>query len=411
MTFFKNGIIGNILKIVTGSTVAQIIYLISLPYVTRIYPPEYWGALAIVVSASMIISSFNTLQLETLLVVKHKYLNPNKVGDITVINLIITLIVMIVLFLGLIINKILYSPIDNYNLLFYGCLIAFLFGIYRTFENSHSGFRQYLTITNGEIIYRISIVFMQILFYLIGAIKYGLILSAIFSRLVSTSYLSYRSNYRFNNLKLKFNKKLIFNNLNYSRDITLQNLLNTTSQYMPSLLLALSYTSSEIGNYFFILGVLQMPVNIITGSLGKVLLKEYSENDDANMNALNWLVSKYLLVIGLPSLFIVFLFGNDLIKLVFGENWLLAGKLIPFVATWVFAMSLSASFRMKYHVCNAQKELLKQENFLFISRITTLLICINLIPKFETTIMIYCLVGVIFNFILIFQAPKSRLIL
>ncbi|NVJ64201.1 MAG: lipopolysaccharide biosynthesis protein [Flavobacteriaceae bacterium] len=406
---FKDSVAGNIAKLASGSILAQILYLLSLPYITRIYPSEYWGLLAIVVSTSMIISSFNTLQLETLLVLKHKEFNPHKITEIVFINIGITLLVLIVISIGVIVNEVLFLANIDFKLIYLGTCLAFVFSTYRILENSLTGFKKFATIAKGVLLYRVSMIIAQLAFYAVGVIEYGLILSAFISRTISSIFFKKKSQFALKKFRFKASTKIILENSNYSRDITIQNFLNTCSQYLPSLLLVLSYSNEEVGNYFFIIGVTQMPINIINSSLKKVLIKEYSENNSEKMNSLNRKVFKKLLLIGFPLILIAFLAGETIISFAFGNEWEIAGNLIPFVTLWMFAMALSTSFRMKYHACSEQKKLLKLEKILFFTRVACLLLCVSLKPKFELTIAIYCLIGLIINLVLIIKAPTKKL--
>ena len=59
--FYSTGIFKNMLTLATGSGVAKVIGLISIPFITRIYGPENLGALSIFIAIVALMVPFGSL--------------------------------------------------------------------------------------------------------------------------------------------------------------------------------------------------------------------------------------------------------------------------------------------------------------------------------------------------------------
>ncbi len=123
--------------------------------------------------------------------------------------------------------------------------------------------------------------------------------------------------------------------------------LSIFSEQVPIYLLSYYFSQSIIGFYSLGLRLLTMPMNLLGNSIGEVFFQRESQNKSENALLLENLF-KCLVLFGMPAFFLLGIIGEDLFTLVFGLNWSEAGIYAQIFSFCIFIrfITVPASYLM-----------------------------------------------------------------
>ena len=311
--FFKN-----VLTLITGTTIAQVVPLLSYPLLTRLYTPSDFGLLGVFVSIYTILSVFATGKYELAIVLAKK--NKEAV-TLVYICLIINIVFSLFLLLVIIIfnNKIL-DLSGNQSLgywLYFIPLVVFLLGIFQTFTYYNTREEAFKEISKSRIAKSISLSTVQVLVGISKFSSIGLILGNIVSNFTSNLNLIKtfikKEGVKINNsIKIKELKEVSRKHINFPKYILFSTLLNTASVQLPIIIFSIYYSSSFVGQFTLSQKVLSLPMILIGGAIGQVYYQKIAKNSSDNIvGDMTMKLYKVLLSIGIVPLVFVLFFGDS----------------------------------------------------------------------------------------------------
>ena len=186
-------------------------------------------------------------------------------------------------------------------------------------------------------------------------------------------------------------------------------LLTNIITWLPVFVLGIFFTNEIVGQYALANRILITPLAIIGGSLSQVLLKDFSQkiNNKESLAPsifLIWGVSFILLFI--PTS-IVFIYGEYLISILLGDQWLISGKLITLLI-------IPTMFNFCLNLTSASHAVFRLQH---ISLISSILILVAKIAatfffngSYTSLLLVYVLVDTFFiiavNVIVIYKMKK-----
>lgn len=241
--------------------------------------------------------------------------------------------------------------------------------------------------------------FATILCYVLHLKINGLIVGFMIGNICSYLYLFIiKSKYGIvqNNENSSFSPKIAFGSfLTFG---TLSSLLNALGRHLPVFFFRLFYGLDVVGSYSFANRIVQAPLAIVSQSLGRVFFQKAAEQENSNPKLNKSLIYNTLLFSTLSSilpLFLLGIFGASFFVFVFGQQWLEAGKIAMILSPIFFISFVAQPISMFLDVKNK----LKWEfmfNFIMVLVRVSILFFMGLNFKFETTLMTYSIVGVLF---------------
>lgn len=114
--------------------------------------------------------------------------------------------------------------------------------------------------------------------------------------------------------------------------------LNSLSQNLPSLLLAIFFNPSQVGLFLLADRILRVPSALLGQAVRKVFFQKATETYRADGSLLKPVlrVTLGLAVVGVIPFFFVGVYGPELFGLVFGTAWTHAGEYGRWMAVWMF---------------------------------------------------------------------------
>ena len=173
--------------------------------------------------------------------------------------------------------------------------------------------------------------------------------------------------------------------------------LNTASKHLPFYLLIPLFDAGVAGQFNQADRVLMLPVVLVAMSIGNVFYESAAKAKQESEEALAKTTYKTflrLLILGLPFLVIIMLWGPELFGLVLGEEWTTAGAYARWLMPWLFVVFMASPLSYLIDVQRKLKEFLFFNIALFVVRFLALYLGGLYFSALET-MMIYGLSGMV----------------
>lgn len=337
--------IRNVTVLATGTAAAQVIVLISAPFITRLYGPEAFGILGVFMAIAQIIISISALTYPIAIVLPRDDRNAKKIIRLSLyicFSIAMLTSFILVFFNEPVIKLLQLQEISSY--LFLIPLIVILSGLMQVSE-------QWL-IRTGQFGISAKVTFWQS--SLINGSKIGIgLINPITSVLVVLDTLSSgfkaimmmffirKSNYKHRYDQNEPQLSIIELAKKY-KDFPLYRapevLINSVSQRVPILMLTTFFGPAAAGFYTLGNTVLQKPIQLIGKSVGDVFYPRISEAAKNEENLTN-LIKKATLAlagIGIIPFGTIIIFGPWIFSFVFGTEWFVAGKYAQWIGIFLF---------------------------------------------------------------------------
>jgi O-antigen/teichoic acid export membrane protein len=317
-----------------GTLVAQLITLTSIPILTRIYDPETYGFLAVLILATSAILPMVTLKVETLIFTISDEEEVVSLISLTRDFLLITsLCISIIVFGILILVKNLSARISlEYSFYFLIILLSQSSVLLLVQINLYA--KKYMNITKSSIYQNLGISIFQIGFglfrpsitSLIGGFVTGKILGILpLWKLAKTRYVSL---WQFSSIKLRKLREMF----SKSKKIILGSTLDIAHAFIPTFFIGSMFGAQYSGYTAVVVTILGVPSTFIGGAIGSILLAEFS---DIKTSETYRQIRRYLRpFIALSVLYsaTLLIFGKELFLVVLGESWKESANLVKFLA-------------------------------------------------------------------------------
>ncbi|MCJ7523770.1 MAG: oligosaccharide flippase family protein [Candidatus Aminicenantes bacterium] len=405
----KGSFRANLITLMTGTAIAQMIMVAISPVLTRLFAPEAFGALGVYLSLLAISGAVVTLRYDQALMLPK---NSEVAAALFWSSILSVAAISGFIFLGCVLFfKQIISILKLRDLsivIFLLPVSLFFFGIYVTLNSWSTRQKKFGRSSISQVVRSLSIAAVQIFSGILKTGPMGLIGGALagdFLAALTLGRLVKRDDWPI--LKRSFCLDKIKNVARQYRDFPLfsstQNLLNAISQNIPLLLLAKFFGPAVAG--FYVLGVrgIQIPMNFFLTSLRQVFFQRASElhNQGGDTYALFKRTTLQLLaMVAVPALTII-LFGPRIFAFVLGRKWVIAGEYARWLILWLMLMFANVPAVLFAQICRKQKAVLIQDICLLIFRVLAIVIG-GRRGNPLLAVVLYSLVGVFFNLFIIF---------
>jgi len=374
---------GDFFRLFGGTLLVQVILFFTSPIITRIYGPQAYGLSSLFLSIVGILGVVICLRYESSIML------PEKQDDAASLFLLSVVIAVVISLASIPILFLVepyalqllnapemgpYFPLISLSLLLYGLFISF------TYWNSRS--REFSRLSMARVGGSTTTTALQLSAGYTGFNTGGnLILSGISGSAMSSAILGahiwkrdrgfLKKCFRWSKLKAGLRRYK-----NFSIYDTWSGLLNMTSWQLPPFLLAIFFTSAEVGYYALGIMTLQLPVNLIGASVSQVFFQRSAEHKmkKRDLSRVVIPVEARLFSIGLfPFLMLVFI-GPYLYSSFFGGEWAQAGLYAGVLAPWMFLVFATSPISTLFAVLEKQKVSLALNGILFPLRFGALVV-------------------------------------
>lgn len=416
-SFLKKEFVKNVLTLITGSALSQVVVYASILLLTRLFSAELFGIYILFSSATIILKPLATLQFEFAIVL------PKKDKDAINLFAFSTLILIFYCLLLLLIVSLFKTEILDFfnitvlsNFIYLLPLNVFLFGLIANFDYWNNRNDNFKAISKGLFLKSSSMSATQIATGFSSYNSLGLIPGMLIGHVLQIFYL----------LQLTYNKlqplckevsvtRMLFLAKKY-KDIpifnSIINLTNNLSNELPVLLITKYFGLASSGIYGLAVKFMKAPIGVVQQSVNQVFFNKATKlyNDQGNLYALVLKTAKHLLIISLLIFTPLFILSYYL-EFLFGEGWTDVGLYARILIPWLFFAFLSNPLNSLILILNKQKTMLVLDIALLIFRFLALFCGYYLYNDIIIALALFSMVGMIFNiliFIYLLQTSKEK---
>jgi O-antigen/teichoic acid export membrane protein len=359
--YLANPSMKNVLMIMSGTFLSQVLPILFFPILSRLYTPADYGVLGIFMSISMLLTVISNLQLN------HAILIPKENDD-----------ALSVLFSGVIIVSAFAAVIAVPSFLFadeisgvfnaghYTYWVYFLpFTILLSGLNiqlSSWFIRQanFKVITRSRVSAAVVSIFVSLGIVLIVKGPFGLTLSYFASALVNTiillSAFKYKASFKLQPVRL------IRANISKYQQFSIYTLptelISNFAQQLPLFIFSVYSGVQSVGWFSRSRQILGIPITYFSSSIAEVYKQKASEafrNNPANLRPLFVKTFRHLFFVSIFPFLAIAIFAPDIFAIAFGENWREAGVFTQALSFMYFLKLICSPLSYNFYLFNKQR--------------------------------------------------------
>lgn len=406
----KGGFVKNVGMLVGGTAFSQLIALLALPILTRLYSPEDFGILAVYTSVLSLISVIACLRFEIAIPM------PKDDQEATALLVLALGSVFLItgltgLGVGLFSNQL--TAVTEGKLSGYTWLIpigVFFSGLYAALQYWATRKKAFPLVAKTRMTQAVSSSGTQLSMGYFGFAPFGLLLGQLLSvgagvaglgRYFLGSSIGLLRALSIKQLKIAFQKYDRFPK--YS---TLEAFTNIGGIQIPIILIAYYSAGIEAGFLMLAMRLLSAPMGLVGGAVAQVFLSEAAEkNHEGKLRDFTHQTIFSLIRVGAPPLFLAAIMAPYVIPRVFGEEWQRTGVLIVYMVPWFFMQFITSPVSMILHITNNQKVAFFLQTFGLVLRVGSVFIALRF--SLDNIGEVYALSGFVFYFIYLVVVLKT----
>lgn len=402
----KSVFIKNILIVMTGSALAQIIGFALTPVISRLFTPTDFGIFGSFNAVVGIVAAGITLEYsQAIMLPKDK----DDALDLFFVSSLSTIIITLLSLLTCLIApaylmRLIKTPNEwGLVLLVFALLIT---GFNITLQSWCVRIKSFKHTSGSQVVRSLSSNGMQVGFGLIKAGSIGLIISSVLADLIASInllrvFLVDLKKTPHKIIWLRIKKQAI-----EYRDFPIYsasgNIINALSRGLPVLLLANYYGIAIAGAFAFAERILSAPMGLILRALRQVLFQKAAETDHhgGSLLALYIKVTAGLFALALLPSLILIAWAPLIFSYIFGHKWLIAGEFAGSLVIWLAFMFCNLPSVLFARILRLQRQLFIFGIFMLAAR-TLVLILGGMYLTESLTILAFSIVSAVMNAIYI----------
>ena len=264
----------NVGKISSGTLLGQLIAIVSLPILTRLYGSEIIGYMTLFTSIATVINSFSDLGLTNAIMIAT---NEEKSYQIYKVVSSINFFISVASFC---IIPLIYSGEKQYNPFFIGFMVSIIVLTQQQIQISYTWLnknQKYNILMKNPIINQVAIFAISVGLYFTGVNKFGYFIGVLTGQLLTLlnmkRYLP-KSKIVFNLSKYK---KVINENKDFVFYQLPTTVLTNVKNQLPTFLINNFFGTTILGYYSITQKILNIPINLLANAIGKVFFSNISK--------------------------------------------------------------------------------------------------------------------------------------
>lgn len=354
---------GDVLRLTTGTLLAQLLTVIASPILTRLFLPEAFGLSAVFVSVVGLVSAVVCLRYDLAIMLPDDQSDAASVLwlSLTSALAVASVAALVFVFAGTTLSSWLKAP-DLTRYLPLAPVAILLAGIFSSLNHWNSRTRRYGRLSIARVSASAVTVSSKIGGGYAGLTTGGtLIAGTVGGSVVSSAVLwgqIWRDDRRVLRDALKLRRILCLAKRyrKFPLFATWTALAGALSLQLPVMLISSFFSASTVGHYALGYGMIHLPVSLIGSSVGQVFYQRAcrAKGDGTLLDLVDGVLRRLFLIGAFPFLMLSVI-GEDVFSLVFGTNWSEAGLYTQILSPWVFFLFLSGPFSVLFSVMEKQE--------------------------------------------------------
>ncbi len=371
----------DVMKLVGGMAVAQVLAVLAAPILSRLYSPDAFGTAAVFISIASTIGVIACLRYELAIML------PEHDGDaanllavsLSIVLFVTSLTAVIVLCAGDLILRMLNLP----NLSSYLWLLPLFVlpnGVFLALNYWNSRTKHFGRLSVAKIFQSGATNGIQLGAGVVGQAQAGsLIEGGVLGAVVATTVLGvqiWRDDRQEFIRAVRWPRMLEWakRHRKFPFFTTWSALLNTLSWQLPTFLLAAFFSPTVVGYYALGNRMLRLPMNLVGSAIAQVFFQRASETQqvDGDLASVVAPLFRRLVAWGAFPMLLLAVIGKDIFIVVFGREWAEAGVYTQILSIWMFFVFISSPLSTLYSVLERQQSALLINMLLFVTRLVAL---------------------------------------
>jgi O-antigen/teichoic acid export membrane protein len=379
----KNNFSTDILKLVSGTTIAQVFSVLISPFLARLFLPEAFGVFALFSSIVGIVGAVFTLEYELAIMLPKEDSDAANLlaGSLGISTLVSFLMVPIVWFGGSTIAGWLNAP-ELAQYLWLAPILLFFGGIgagHPVLTAWASRTRHFSQISVAQVTGTVTSTLGKLALGIFGFNSGGgLIAGSLIGSIASPLLLGWqiwKDNQRLFVESVRL--PVIWQNLKRYRKFALYNtpsaLLNTISWQVPSFLLSYFFSPTIVGYYAFGNQLLRLPMNLVGGSIAGAFYSHASTaHQEGKLAEFVEDTFRRLVEYSFFPILMLTLIGKELCVVIFGSEWAEAGVYIQILSVWMVFWFISAPMGRLFNILEKNEFSFGLNVVIFITRVISI---------------------------------------
>lgn len=376
----KSSFAGDVLKLVTGTTFAQVLGILIAPILTRLYAPEAFGTLALFMSVIGIVQVISCLRYELSIMLPQ---TDEEAANLLGVSLAsatgIALVAVPVIALG---GHLLADLLNAPKLAVYLWLVppmVLVNGFFLALNYWNSRTKHFGRLSIARVTKSLTAAGGKLGAGLSGLASGGsLILANFAGASVSTLILGgqiWRDDRELLRRSIHFGRMVagVKRYRKFPLFTTWAGLLNVMSWQLPNFFLSAFFSTTVVGYYALGDRVLRLPMSLVGGAIAQVFFQRASEaRNEGDLNVIVENVFRRLVKLGLWPALMLIIIGSDLFVFIFGPEWAEAGVYVQILGGWTFFWFISSPLSTLFSVLERQEIGLYLQVVIFGSRLLAL---------------------------------------
>jgi len=399
----RSSFFSNVLKLVSGTTLAQVITILTAPIISRLFAPQAFGVLNVFTSLIGIVSIVICLRYEYAIMLPE---DDTDAVNIFALCLLIAFGIsatagVILLILGHSLVNLLKSP-DFYAFLWLIPIGLLIQGFFAALNYWNSRTKHFGRLSIARVAASFTTSALPILLAFRGHANAA---SLIFSYLAGTFIFATVLGAQV----LKGNGSLVIESIQRSRIITnirryrkfplvdsWSSFLNNLSWQLPSLMLLYFFSATVVGYYSLSNRMIVLPMTLLGSAIAQVFYQRTAElrSDKEHLSKSVELVFRRLVAMGLFPAVVLGIAGPELFGIIFGANWIEAGRYAQILSPWMFILFISSPLSILFATLERQELALIVNSVILCTRFAALVIG-GLTDNIYITLIIWSGTGVL----------------
>ena len=386
------------LKLFSGLAVVQLLNFSFSLILPRYYSPGDYALFGIFTAIIFILIEVVTLKLDVTIFFQKE--DEQALEIVHAIFLICLFFSLIILVLSLIL-VFFYNPVYillSLSLMVYGLVLPL-----SAWFNRKEDFRR---LNTYRLIQAILIPVLSLIFIIVFKWHFGLVLGFIFGQMAGLLYLLFSfHHFSFKLIQYNLVSKYLRKYQHFPKYGVVSSLIGSISRNSIVLFVKYFFGSANAGYYTMSTRILNAPVGIYQSALSQVFLQQASHLENAELKIYIKKVVWFGFFLGIvPVVFLLF-FGQEIFGVLFGSEWLMAGKMSQYIVLWFFSMTLITPVGLILDIKQKLRFEAAWNSFLLILRMTAILVGVFLNDLF-LMLLILCAVGVSMSLFLLYYVLK-----
>lgn len=358
-----NSFLSNVIKVASGTLLAQALGYLFLPFITRLYNPENFGEFGVFMAIFGMISPFLGGKLEVALVLEKDKMQKM---NLYLLSCAITLFISLISFLVFLYFR--QNIISTFNLLIDPNLLLLipvallLLGLKQAnrfvlISNDFFG-----KISISIILEKIAVISSKFVLGLFRPSGFGLIFSDILGKIVTVFYTTLviiKQGLYLNIFKSFYKKevvKLIKKHKKFPTYELMGDWFNSISNNIPLIIMASFFNIKIIGFYIFSNSTFKQIIALTSKNFGSVYYKKISDITEIERKPFTLKLITQLIVFGIFPFVIIAIGAPEIFSFVFSEKWNTAGIYAQIMTPYLFLIFLLKPINSLYRVYDYQEK-------------------------------------------------------